>query len=628
MATYIVDIETDGLRSTKIHVMSYAYEHEHYGWQIMSTADYGEMRELMEDPDNTIVGHYFSMFDKPALEKVIGFKFKARVVDTLALAWYLMPERPKYGLESFGEEYGVPKPKIDDWENLSYEDYEHRCESDVQINLKLYEELLARLDDLYDGDEHRIDQVVKFLNFKMKCLAKQEEIRVKLDADAIIRNYNTLEPILEEKEAALIKAMPPGNIAKRKPATMYKKDGSLSVAGQRWLDYLEENGFPEDTEVVRDPANPGSTVQVKDWLFSLGWRPRIFKDGANGPVPQIRDDNRQLCPSVLALADKEPAIHELEGYTVIQHRMAILKSFLDEMSPDGYTVAGASGFTNTLRLKHSKPIVNLPGVTGRGDFRDGQIIRECIIAPKGEELCGSDISSLENQTKLHYMYDYDPDYVGEQLDPEFDPHLDLGESARIVQPDDVEFFREFKAGRVEKTPDTEARFKEIHQIRQTCKVVNYSATYKVGATKLGKSIGISTGNAKRLLDTFWARNWAIKKVANEANVKMSYGQTWVHNPVSNFWYSVRSEKDIFSTLNQGTGAFVFDLWIGYLVSKNPDLWPCIQYHDEVLISVQENQRKRVKRELEKAMEKVNEALQLNVEIRVEVKFGNNYAEVH
>jgi hypothetical protein len=34
---------------------------------------------------------------------------------------------------------------------------------------------------------------------------------------------------------------------------------------------------------------------------------------------------------------------------------------------------------------------------------------------------------------------------------------------------------------------------------------------------------------------------------------------WLYNPVSKFWYSA-IYKDIFSTLNQGTGVYCFDTW--------------------------------------------------------------------
>ncbi len=124
-------------------------------------------------------------------------------------------------------------------------------------------------------------------------------------------------------------------------------------------------GHDKNDEEVREDANPSSNNQLKDWLFELGWKPETFKEGTNGPVPQVRNDKKQLCDSVLKLVDKEPAIEYLDGLTVINHRLGVLNSFLDKTDEDGYTIASMGGFTNTLRLKHSKPLVNLPGVSGK-----------------------------------------------------------------------------------------------------------------------------------------------------------------------------------------------------------------------------------------------------------------------
>jgi len=71
------------------------------------------------------------------------------LVDTLALSWYLNHDRPKHGLEGYGEDYGVPKPVIKDWDSLTPEDYAHRCNEDVRINYRLWVDLQNKLRRLY-----------------------------------------------------------------------------------------------------------------------------------------------------------------------------------------------------------------------------------------------------------------------------------------------------------------------------------------------------------------------------------------------------------------------------------------------------------------------------------------------
>lgn len=142
----VFDIETDGLLDdlTKIHVLSYSYD----GKEVVSTGDYDEMREFFET-HQYLVGHNIILFDIPAVEKVLGIKVKARLVDTLALSWYVNHHRTKHGLEGYGEDYGVPKPVIKDWDNLTYEEYAHRCSEDVKINYRLWIDLKMKLKRLY-----------------------------------------------------------------------------------------------------------------------------------------------------------------------------------------------------------------------------------------------------------------------------------------------------------------------------------------------------------------------------------------------------------------------------------------------------------------------------------------------
>ena len=136
--TTVYDIETDGLLDelTKIHVLSYSDD----GKTVHHTHDYDEMREFFATR-KVLVGHNHVRFDIPAVEKVLGIKVNARLIDTLALSWYLHHDRMKHGLEGYGEDYGVPKPVIKDWNTLTPQEYAHRCDEDVKINARLWRDL-------------------------------------------------------------------------------------------------------------------------------------------------------------------------------------------------------------------------------------------------------------------------------------------------------------------------------------------------------------------------------------------------------------------------------------------------------------------------------------------------------
>lgn len=119
---YVCDIEADGLLDTitKIWVLGYGTPKEDGTWDIGTTKSYAAIARLFGNPDNVIVGHNFWTYDVIAVEKVLGIKVRAKIVDTLYLAWYLDPNRimtgKSYGLADYGEDFGVPKVKVDESE--------------------------------------------------------------------------------------------------------------------------------------------------------------------------------------------------------------------------------------------------------------------------------------------------------------------------------------------------------------------------------------------------------------------------------------------------------------------------------------------------------------------------------
>ena len=439
----IFDIETDGLldEMTKVHVMSWT---DDIGKTVNHTHDYDKMRDVLTNAD-AICGHNIIRFDIPAVEKLLGIQITCRVVDTLALSWYLNLDRQKHGLEGFGQDYGVPKPKITDWDNLSPEEYAHRCNEDVKINARLYRDLLIKLGEIYDGGISDTTGIMSYLMFKMECAREQEALRWKLDVDKAKAHLEEWTQLKEEKIVQLAEAMP--EVVKYKivnrPSQMYKKNGETTIAAEKGDDLCAEYRKHPDVpsiEVVhsREKGNPNSNDQVKSWLNKLGWEPRTFKftrnklTGEEKSIAQVRRDS-ELCPSVIELAGKEPAISLLDGLSVLTHRIGILRSMV-ESENNGYVQATIAGFTNTLRFRHARPLVNLPSV----DKPYGAEIRGCLTAPEGYTLCGADMTSLEDTTKRHYMKPLDPDYVAEMSKDGFDPHLDLAKHAGVITQDDID----------------------------------------------------------------------------------------------------------------------------------------------------------------------------------------------
>jgi DNA polymerase III epsilon subunit-like protein len=614
--TTVFDIETDGLldEMTKIHVMSWSNDMG----EVKHTHDYDEMRYVLLNT-GTLVGHNNIRFDIPAVEKLLGIKVKARLIDTLALSWYINHGRMKHGLEGYGEEYGVPKPVIKDWNTLTPQEYAHRCDEDVKINNRLWRDLSLKLGKLYKDTPEDRNRLIDYLSFKLDCAREQEELRWKLDVPKAQAAYDEISQLKEEKVEQLADAMPKRTLERmaNRPKVMHKKDGELSSHGEKWVALCKEYkqsvttiGFKVKTGEER--GNPNSNDQVKDWLRSLGWEPRTFKfvrDKSNGDTRQIEQVRKgsDLCSSVRELSAVDASVDLLDGLTVLTHRAGILKSFL-EGHTDGYLQAGVAGLTNTFRFKHFKPLVNLPSV----DKPYGDVIRGCLIAPEGYVLCGADMTSLEDTTKRHYMKPLDPTYVQEMSHEGFDPHLDLALHAGLITQVDIDMHNSGE--------------RSLKELRKNYKVVNYSATYGIGAAALARGTGMSKKASQTLLDAFWSRNWAIEKVASGAKTKEVLEGMWLKNPVSGFWHSLRSDKDRFSTLNQSTGVFCFDTWVA-LCRK--DGIKCVgQFHDEVIALVERGEEGAVEKIMHDAAIKLNQKVKLNVPLGTDVQFGNTYADIH
>ncbi|MBL4753833.1 MAG: hypothetical protein JKY52_09615 [Flavobacteriales bacterium] len=616
---YVFDIEANGLKPDKIYCVVATNEAQGlFGFN----GGYGLFFNGLTEEDY-LVGHNIVCYDMPVLEKLAKVKTKAKLVDTLALSWYLYPKRVKHGLADWGEEFGIPKPKIDNWDDLEQEEYLHRCKEDVKINTLLWEKMKKDLEAIYGEDGYW--GLIEYLTFKMDCMREQEENPWYLDIDGCEKLVEELQDKQEVAKEDLEAAMPPVTIWKKKkrPKEPYKKDGTLSVIGKRWQDFCKINKVPFETNDIIEysdgsakPPNAGAHQQVKDWLFSLDWSPMSFKyvdDGVNDfgkriqrAIPQIKDGDGNLCKSIERMIESYPQLEHLKELGVLSHRIGMLNGFLRGVDEDARLVAGCQGLTNTLRFKH-RTCVNIP--SGRKPY--GASIRGLLTCPSGFELVGSDMSSLEDRTKQHYMWPLDEDYVKDMMGEDFDPHLDMGLVSGTMSVLQCKEYRESgKWG----------------DLRYDNKQINYSATYGVSADGVVRNTGMAKEKATMLLKAFWERNWSIKAIAAEQETKTIGDMTWMFNPVSKIWYWLKTEKDRFSTLNQGTGTYCFDMWVKELRGRGVKV--SAQFHDEVVCMVKKGYREQVTKDFKESVYAVNKLLRLNRDLDVDVQFGDNYSTIH
>ena len=649
------DIETNGLRFNvdKFHCLAYSIDTED-GKHIKhgTFVNLQDSISFLNDQE-VLLGHNIIAYDIPVLQDLSGKEITTKnKIDTLSASWYLFQRmksgnefinRPAHGLEYWGDVLGIKKPFIADWENQTLKDYLVRCLTDVKINRKFWFEkcrplLLQLYSEVGNNDIYRI---INYLNYKMECLNEQENNPLTIDIPHCQLNLEKVNVQIAEKNEILADKMPlvPKKTKYKKPKTFYKADGSLSAHGLKWISRFESKEEAEqydEIEVVTDyiSPNPNSTDQLKSWLFDLGWKTEIYKDSFSKvtktfkKVPQLYNDKKKVCDSIKKLYDSHPYLKELDNLGMLKHRKGVFEGFLSENS-DGRIIASAGGFTNTLRFAHRKPFTNLVKV----QKPYGKEIRGAIIAPEGKILCGADMSSLEDTTKQHYMYFFDPEYVKEMRVKGFDPHLDISILAEMMTKEEAEEYKRIKHI-IEDTDDdvSEEEHKEfdrLDNIRGDSKTVNFGGIYGAGPAKIDETLKKGLDFCRKLHKIYWERNKAVKIVEKNVVYKEVKGQLWLYNPVSKFWYNLRNTKDIFSVLNQSTGVYCFDTWTR-IIRKDPLVNLSLQYHDELGFYLDDNQERKaeVRQVLNNSVVKLNQLIKLNVPLGISSKFGFSYADTH
>jgi hypothetical protein len=403
------------------------------------------------DEGHTFITHNCYTYDMPALE-FFGFNVsKTKWIDSLALSWYLEPTRMRHGLAEYGEEFGVPKPVIENWEDQTQEEYNNRVVEDCKIQRKLWLKQVGRLQELYGKDEGSFDRLISYLMWKMQCLRMQQDNKWKLDVPNAEKLQQHLSDEIDKKVDALREEMPRVEVfaVRKSPAKPYLKNGELSATGVKWKELTESLGYPFthklDIKVVTDTkeGNPTSHQQIKAWLDSLGWIPETFKfvredNGDTRQIPQINLKGGDICQSVKDLIPKCAGIEHIAGLGILNHRYSVVTGWLRDAF-EGEITARAQGFTNTLRKMH-KEYCNTPSTR----VAYGKELRSLLIARPGRVLMGSDLSGVENFIKNHYQWSIDPEYVKTQLAPGFDPHTLMAVSAGLMTTEEEKFYKWYK----------------------------------------------------------------------------------------------------------------------------------------------------------------------------------------
>jgi DNA polymerase-1 len=177
------------------------------------------------------------------------------------------------------------------------------------------------------------------------------------------------------------------------------------------------------------------------------------------------------------------------------------------------------------------------------------------------------------------------------------------------------------------------------EMRRKAKAVNFGIIYGISAFGLAQDIGVSSIEAKRYIDSYFARYPKVREFLDrtiqdaKANgyVTTLFGRRRFIPELSSSTASVRSfgERTAVNTPIQGTAADLIKLAMIHihqrLQQERLHSKMILQVHDELVFEVADSEIDLMKKLVKEEMEGV---LMLSVPIKVDMGVGKNWDEAH
>lgn len=547
-----------------------------------------------------LIGHNIIDYDSYVIDNLTSVKLTG-LWDTLVASRLLHPDRKvpegftgrsgPHSLDAWGYRLGLRKPVHEDWTKFS-EEMLHRCAMDVEINHRLYTQLNLEMKG------HDWNSALSMEFSVQEIISRQTRTGVLLDKKSAENAVQELTGWIEKLDIDLEKYAP----TKTKPwgvtiDTPFKKNGEMKKAVLDWTDQDVQGPF---NRVLFERINLSSDVQLKELLFTLGWKPKAYnfsvKTGER-TSPKLEFYEGDGLDSGLGKMIKDRKLWS--------HRRSQIQGWLDKLRPDDRLPAGANTIgTPTRRFRHNV-VVNVPkaGYNKSGEELAfyGNKMRSLFTVPKGYKLVGYDAEQLELRMLAHYMND--PAYTQEILSG--DIHSYNQELAGLPTRDDAKTFI-------------------------------YAFNYGAGDAKIGSIVGGSVAEGRLIKKKFFEECPALEKLIK--GVKRAAGRGYLIG-LDGGLLRIRRGQDgrlqrnkALNVLLQGAGAIVMKksmvLMDDWVTELGLDAKKVIDMHDEAQWEVAD---KDVEKFMELAPQSIviaGEHFNLNIPLAAEAKCGNNWSETH
>lgn len=351
---------------------------------------------------DVLIAHNGIGYDFPVLEKLHGWVYCGKKVDSLIMSRLLNPNRilpfhclnrkaGPHSLEAWGYRVGRGKPEHDDWLNYTPEML-HRCSEDVEILELTYQALLEEA----RGANWRNAFLLSFELFTN--LHKQAEYGWLVDQKHMEMCVRQLTKWVARIDAVITPRLPSIlEICETKKQNEYNyvrkpflKSGAYS---QISVDYCIDNGIAVDAGVIGGTfsritfrkVNLNSNAETKDYLLSLGWQPLEWNTD---------DEGKRTSPKL----SKDDPFEGIEGKlgrlvakrVQCRQRCSIIVGLQSLVREDGRIASVVNTLAVTGRATH-RNIVNIP----KPSSFYGKQMRKIFTSRDGYVLVGTDADSCQ-----------------------------------------------------------------------------------------------------------------------------------------------------------------------------------------------------------------------------------------
>ena len=390
------DLEADGFLETATRVWCGVFKENNGTIRKFRPHEIPKMLEYMDTIDVLKI-HNGIGYDWPLLEKLYGYTYRGKKVDTLIMSRLLNPKRilppicpnrtaGPHSVEAWGYRLGRGKVGHEDWTQFS-EEMLYRCSEDVEIQERIYEALLAE-------SKNGVWRNAFLLSFELfENLQKQEQYGWLVDKEHMQRCVHQLTRWIDKIDRVITPYLPlivePEETKEKGEYKYIKKpflkSGAYSQIVSGW--YADTNLSPDDFPVSGPfsrinfrRTNLNSNAETKTFLLAMGWEPLEWN---------TNDDGERTSPK-LSKDDPFEGIESKIGKLVAKRvqcrqRRGIIEGLLGLIRDDGRIGSAVNTLAVTGRATH-RNIVNIPRA---GSFY-GKQMRKAFTSKEGFVLVGTD----------------------------------------------------------------------------------------------------------------------------------------------------------------------------------------------------------------------------------------------